>query len=92
MKPPRQCLDCPAMTRRSRCPHCEAKLDRSRIQYRGPWQTIRKAAYPPVGTRCPICQVPMIRSRTARNAMTLDHEHAQVECRECNSRHRRNAR
>lgn len=92
MKP---CLQCAVPTDGTYCLGCRRARDRDRnkqrLQYAGAWPATRRAAYPPPGSPCPICSVPMIRSQTARNGMTLDHEHAQVECRSCNSSHRRNA-
>lgn len=87
MRPLRPCLDCGARTRNpgSRCRRCELDHQRARNaarpQYAGSWYaTSRRARI--AQPWCSIC---------GTNAdLTLDHEHGQVECRECNSRHRRN--
>lgn len=82
----RPCLDCPAYTAKGpRCPTCEAKRQRARNErrkplYGGSWyatsRRMRKAQ-----PWCSICG--------STEALTVDHEHGRVECRECNSRHRK---
>lgn len=69
----------------SRCRRCELDHQRARNatrpQYAGSWYATSRRARK-AQPWCSIC---------GTNAdLTLDHEHGQVECRECNSRHRRN--
>lgn len=84
MKALRICLDCPARTRSSRCPRCEAERNRrrnqQRTQYAGTWRATSKRARK-AQPWCSICGTPF--------DLTLDHEHGQVECRSHNSSHRR---
>ena len=86
MKALRHCLGCHALTRRFRCPRCEAIWQRERnarrTQYAGTWRATSKAARK-AQPWCSICG--------ATDDLTLDHEHGQVECRACNSSHRRDA-
>lgn len=88
MRPLRPCLDCGTRTRNpgSRCRSCELAHQRARnaarkAQYGGTWAaTSRRARRArPICARC---------GRT--DDLTLDHETGQVECRSCNSSHRRN--
>ena len=72
-----------------RCPAHEAMHQRvrnqQRTQYAGAWYaTSRRARRQAIqdGTGCALCG--------ALDDLTLDHEHGQVECRSCNSSHRRN--
>lgn len=95
-RPLRPCLGCQILTRSStgRCGVCETKLQKDRNQarkalYAGPYIAHRRKALAGA-TLCPRCGIDLIRSRTARNGATWDHEHGQVECRSCNSSHRRN--
>lgn len=85
MKALRPCLTCGARTRRTRCPRCESDWNRKRnaerTQYAGSWRATSRAARK-AQPWCSICGTPY--------DLTLDHEHGQVECRVCNSRHRRN--
>lgn len=87
MRPPKPCLDCGVPTRNpgGRCrPHeleHQRRRNQKRTQYQGTWPaTSRRArrAQP----WCSICGT--------TQDLTLDHEHGQVECRSCNSSHRRN--
>lgn len=83
MKP---CLQCAVPTDGTYCLGCRRARDRDRnrrrLQYAGAWQTISRAARA-AQPWCSICGTQL--------DLTLDHEHAQVECRSCNSSHRRNA-
>jgi hypothetical protein len=78
------CLDCHRLSPSHRCPTCQKDRDRRRnarrLQYKGTWEvTSRKARKAqPWCTRC-----------GATTDLTLDHESGTVECRSCNSRHRR---
>lgn len=88
MTPLRECLECRARTSRTtRCPACEAKRQRERnqrrTQYAGAWRGTSKAAR----KRQPWCSL-----CGTTSDLTLDHEHNQVECRSCNSKHRREPR
>lgn len=80
----RPCLDCGAPTKGTRCPAHEAARQRARnqarTQYAGTWRTQSRRARK-AQPWCSICGTPY--------DLTLDHEHGQVECRVCNSRHRR---
>lgn len=96
---PKPCLVCGILTRSttSRCGPHEREHQRARNQtkrrqdlYGGPYQTARRKALAGA-TLCPICGVNLIRSRTARNGATWDHQHSRIECRSCNSSHRRDA-
>lgn len=81
----RPCLDCGTRTSRTRCPSCESIRNRARNarrpQYAGTWRATSKAARK-AQPWCSVCG-------TTVN-LSLDHEHGQVECVPCNSRHRRN--
>ena len=85
MKALRPCLDCGARTRRTRCPRCESDWNRRRnarrTQYQGAWAATSRRARQ-AQPWCSICGTLF--------DLTLDHEHGQVECRSCNSSHRRN--
>lgn len=84
----RPCLDCgkptPMRPGIYRCPTHEATRQQTRnlvrTQYRGPWRTLSRAARAaqPWCTRC-----------GTTTDLTLDHETGTVECRPCNSSHRR---
>lgn len=82
------CLDCGARHRLDgpRCRHCYLTQQRARnaarTQYAGPWRTFSQRAREAAGHQCAIC------GRIGDD--TYDHEHWQVECRPCNSSHRRN--
>lgn len=87
MRALRRCLDCGDTYRvgNSRCRPCELVKQRrrnaQRTQYQGGWSrtsTAARRAQP----WCSVCGT--------RTDLTLDHEHGQVECRSCNSSHRRN--
>lgn len=93
--PPKPCLTCGVLTKGSRCPTCEANVQRARNKarahlYGGSWPRVSKAAR----AREPWCHC----TRTGCHGnlfpcasggdLTLDHETGQVECRSCNSRHR----
>lgn len=86
-RPQRPCLNCGTPTRNpnSRCRPCEQQHQRDRnqrrTQYHGDWATISKQARL-AQPYCSLCG-------TTKD-LTLDHEHQQVECRTCNSSHRRN--
>ena len=88
MRPLRPCLGCGALTRNpgSRCRPCEQahqKLrNERRTQYAGTWRATSRRARK-AQPWCSICG--------AQLDLTLDHEHGQVECRSCNSSHRRDA-
>ena len=87
MRPQRPCLTCGTLTRNpgSRCRPCEQAHQRTRnqtrTQYTGTWQATSRRARK-AQPWCSICG--------ATSDLTLDHEHGQVECRSCNSSHRRN--
>lgn len=94
--PQRPCLTCGILTRSttSRCGPHEREHQRQRnaarkALYAGPYIAQRRKALAGA-TLCPLCGVDLIRSRTARNGATWDHEHSQIECRSCNSSHRKN--
>ena len=82
----RACLLCGARTRDPgpRCRPCEQafqrRRNRARLQYQGTWKGASKRARraQPWCSRC-----------GTTTDLTLDHEHGQVECRSCNSSHRR---
>lgn len=80
----RPCLECGSPTKGTRCPIHEAARQRTRnqarTQYAGQWRATSKRARK-AQPWCSICGTPF--------DLTLDHEHGQVECRTCNSRHRR---
>lgn len=100
-RPQRPCLGvqerpCPTLTRnpKGRCAECQKVFDRlrnqARTQYQGAWaaasRTARKAE--------PWCHCDLaghghdgMCSRT--EDLTLDHQYGRVECRSCNSAHRR---
>lgn len=90
MRPQRPCIepDCGALHRNPgpRCgPHTRTfnkARNQARTQYHGTWQATSRAARKaqPWCTRCGTGQ-----------DLTLDHETGTVECRSCNSSHRRNA-
>lgn len=91
MRAARVCLDCNQRHHNDgpRCYPCHLARERVRNQsparkalYGGTWRATSKRARKAVPF-CAIC------GTTAD--LTLDHEHGQVECRVCNSRHRRNA-
>jgi len=93
MTPTRPCLGVPGQTctnrtraPRGRCPSCERLWQKARnarrTQYHGSWRATSRAARK-AQPWCSICGTVY--------DLTLDHEHGQVECRVCNSRHRRNA-
>lgn len=88
MRALRTCIDCGARYRTgdSRCRPCELarhrKRNASRTQYQGAWRKTSAAARR-AQPWCSVCGTP--------NDLTLDHEHGVVECRSCNSSHRRNA-
>jgi hypothetical protein len=86
MKPLKVCLACQERHREdgARCRSCEGKRQKARNaarpQYAGTWRATSRrarAAQP----WCSICGTPY--------KLSLDHEHRQVECIRCNSRHRR---
>lgn len=94
MKALRICLDCPARTRRPRCPRCEAKWQQRRNQsparakYAGTWRAESKAARKGVAL-CSKCGVPFDPTDPRRRS-TLDHLTNLVLCQSCNSGLRRN--
>lgn len=69
-----------------RCASCSSELNRgrnyTRAQYRGRWKRVSIAAR----QNQPWCSI----CGTLAD-LTYDHEHGQVECRSCNSSHRRDA-
>lgn len=86
----RTCLDCGTLHNRPdpRCRPCYLTHQQRRNHnprrqalYSGPWATLsrRARATSPMCFRC-----------GARRDLTLDHETGTVECRPCNSSHRRN--
>lgn len=91
MRPLRPCLTCSRLTRaaQGRCAPCEAerqhRRNQIRTQYQGAWRSTSKKARTQAiaeGTGCALCGT--------LEDLCLDHEHGQVECRSCNSSHRRN--
>lgn len=91
MRPQRICLDCPTLTRNpnGRCRTCQQAHDRARnqrrTQYQGDWQRIsREAREAEPWCHHPACPNPFT------SDLTFDHQYARVECRSCNSSHRRN--
>lgn len=89
MTPLRPCLDCGIRTRTTapRCGPCERTRQRRRNQdprrldlYNNAHRRRSRAAREHLP--CAICGT--------RIDLTWDHEHGQVECRPCNSSHRRN--
>lgn len=96
-RPLRPCLDCPDLTRnpRGRCRPCQQRHDHHRnarrTQYAGTWKTTSKQAR----TAEPWCHCTLHghghdgRICNRLDDLTTDHEHHQVECRSCNSAHRR---
>ena len=100
MRPQRPCLGvpgraCGTLTRNpgGRCRPCELEHQRQRnskrLQYQGGWQTISKAARA-AATHCTVCGVQLVISKTDPRGSTYDHETLTVQCRRCNSAHRRN--
>lgn len=92
MRPARPCLGLPGQpcgqaTRnpQGRCRACQQAWDRNRnqkrTQYQGAWRATSRAAR----LRQPWCSI-----CGGTLNLSLDHEHAQVECISCNSSHRRN--
>lgn len=85
MKALRICLDCPARTRRPRCPRCEAEWNRRRnarrTQYQGSWAAYSRA----MRKASPVCAV-----CGATDDLTVDHDTNLVMCRHDNSSRRRN--
>lgn len=88
-KPQVPCLVCGARTRHpsGRCYRHYLEQQRARNQarktlYGGSWAKRSREARR-AQPACVLCGSPF--------DLTLDHEHAQVECRRCNSSHRRNA-
>lgn len=92
MRPLRICLGvadqaCATRTRNpgGRCRPCELEFQRrrnqARLQYQGSWKGVSRRARR-AQPWCSVCGTPY--------DLTLDHEHGQVECRPCNSGHRRN--
>lgn len=86
----RHCLDCQILTRSttSRCGPCQRNREKTRNAarkdlYGGTWYATSRRAR----KNQPWCSV-----CGAETQLTLDHERWQVECRSCNSSHRRNAR
>ena len=79
--------NCPNLIsgRGPRCPAHEAMHQRvrnqRRTQYAGAWYAISRRARK-AQPWCTICGT--------TTDLTLDHEHGQVECKSCNSSHRRN--
>jgi len=88
MRPLKLCLECNGRHREdgARCRPCERERQRrrnaARPQYAGTWRAFSKRQREAAGHRCANC------GRIGDD--TFDHEHWQVECRACNSRHRRN--
>lgn len=91
-RPLRICLGLPGRpctertpNRNGRCTSCESQFQRARnkvrVQYQGSWKRTSLAAR----RNQPWCSI----CGTLAD-LTFDHEHAQVECRRCNSSHRRN--
>lgn len=88
MKPQVPCIDCGARTRNpgGRCRPCYLKHEKARNEarralYGGSWAKTSRAARR-AQPCCVLCGSPF--------DLTLDHEHRQVECRSCNSSHRKN--
>lgn len=83
--PGRPCTDRTDRTN-GRCATCNAELNRernaTRIQYRGSWKRTSIAARR---------NQPWCANCGTLVDLTYDHEHGQVECRSCNSSHRRDA-
>jgi hypothetical protein len=83
----RPCLECGLLIRSttSRCGPCQKTKDRTRnqtrAQYRGGWKAFseKQRRHQPW---CSVCG--------AMKDLTFDHEHWRVECKSCNSSHRRN--
>lgn len=80
----RPCLVCGKPAQSTRCPTHEAERQQvrnaSRPQYSGAWRALSRKArrQQPWCTRC-----------GRRDDLTLDHQTGTVECRSCNSSHRR---
>lgn len=88
MNAARPCLDCRLATRSitGRCGPCQRTRDRQRNARRaGYYDTIHRRRSEHARRCQPWCS---ICGTTAD--LTFDHEHNQVECRSCNSSHRRN--
>lgn len=88
MNPLKLCIECSTRHREPgpRCrthelAHQKARNAARRHLYGGTWAATSRRARKAVGS-CALCG--------ARRDLTLDHEHGQVECRSCNSKHRRN--
>jgi DNA-directed RNA polymerase subunit RPC12/RpoP len=86
-RPLRICLDCIARHYETgpRCRTCylnhQKARNAARPQYTGTWRTTSRHARRAI-RQCARCG--------QRTDLTLDHETGQVECRHCNSSHRRN--
>lgn len=86
-RPLRVCVDCSTRHREAgyRCRPCELGHQRARNaarpQYAGSWRSTSRRARAAVG-QCARCGT--------TTDLTLDHETGNVECRPCNSAHRRN--
>lgn len=87
MRPLRICIDCSTRHRHDgpRCRPCYLAHQRARNaarpQYAGTWRATSRRARQTIG-QCARCGT--------GDDLTLDHETGQVECRPCNSSHRRN--
>jgi len=98
MRPQRPCLDCGALTRNpgGRCRPHELEHQRARnqkrTQYAGQWQALSRQAR----QTTPWCHCDLPghghdgRICNQLDDLTLDHQFGRVECRSCNSAHRRN--
>lgn len=94
MTPALRCLDCgvrchPTRWAGGRCPPCDRRRQRARnrrrTQYQGDWQRrSREARRAEPWCHRPGCPAPLTCN------LTYDHETGTVECRSCNSSHRRN--
>ncbi len=89
MRPARPCLNCGQLTRNpaGRCRPCELRHQKARNEkrkhlYGGDWAKRSKEARR-AQPACVLCGTPF--------DLTLAPERGQVECRSCNSSHRRNA-
>lgn len=88
MRTQKPCIECGALHRNPgpRCGPHERTHQRNRNQarkplYGGTWQALSRRARA-LQPWCSVCGT--------RTNLTLDHERMQVECRSCNSSHRRN--
>lgn len=79
----------------SRCKWCQKEWNRRRNalrdQYHGAWRAASRKARAGA-TNCARCGVALVKSNRSPRGATLDHETGTVECRSCNSSHRREPR